>query len=158
MCCERAPSPFPVPGPAWADPSFTETLARFQAPGLPWIIPLASGHCSFRAQPSSQGAARMQLPCCSSVQTPLLCSLRVSSCIETTIQGIAVRKLEKDTSEELLGVPQVFLPAVEEGENCQLQKYYSLCCETNHHLSTGSWIMSSSADRAKTDFIPNAIV
>lgn len=52
----------------------------------------------------------------------------VFSCPETTKQGIAARKLEKDTSEELLGIPQVFLPAAEEGENCRLQKYYSLCC------------------------------
>lgn len=37
--------------------------------------------------------------------------------METTIQGSAVRKLEKDTSEELLGNPQVLLPAAEEGEN-----------------------------------------
>lgn len=46
----------------------------------------------------------------------------VFSFIKTTIQGIAVRKLEKDTSEQLLGIPQFFLPAAEEGENCRLQK------------------------------------
>lgn len=43
----------------------------------------------------------------------------VFSCTETTVQGITMRKLEKDTSEEFLGIPQVF-PAAEEGENCQL--------------------------------------
>lgn len=43
----------------------------------------------------------------------------VFSCTETTVQGITIRKLEKDTSEELLGIPKVF-PAAEKGENCQL--------------------------------------
>lgn len=33
--------------------------------------------------------------------------------------GITIRRLEKDTSEALLGIPQVF-PAAEKGENCQL--------------------------------------
>lgn len=28
------------------------------------------------------------------------------SCTETTVQGITIGKLEKDTSEELLGIPQ----------------------------------------------------
>lgn len=37
----------------------------------------------------------------------------------STVQGITIRKREKDTSEELLVIPQVF-PAAEEGENCQL--------------------------------------